>query len=142
MLAGIEIANAHLVAREKLTWFLEQVALTDNVDGLCKRIRAERVNLTRVKARYLCMRDEAEVPLSSLPAAITVEPGDLRIRCGTVEELVAHMVAISQAMQDDPLAFQARFELVRAEGWSAEAEDARYIKAEIERMKASSTPAD
>ena len=136
-LLGTErIGSGVMVQRETLYQFLDQVGESEDVTALCARIRAERENLSRVKSRYLLVRDEHEVPVASLPVSIRVEPGLVSIAAATVEELCQQLCQLSQAMRDDPLAFEARFEAGRKPVRSAEAEDARWIAGEIERMKA------
>lgn len=139
MLATSPIGTAHLVSRDALEAFLEQVASAEAVPAVCDRIRAERANLTRVKARFLLPRDQLEVMIASLPDSVTIEPGQLTIRYATIEELVARLLQVSQSMQDDPVAFQARCEPPPMR-LSAEAQDARYIAAEIERMRNAEMP--
>jgi hypothetical protein len=136
MVATESVGVAHLVGRERLSTFLEGVSETADVAGLCEKIRADRENLTRVKARYLCLRDEAEVPFASLPRSIVIVPGRLEICFDTVENLVAQLVTLGQAMVDDPLGFQAACEIQWQPEESAEARDARFIQSEIERMDA------
>ena len=135
LLATERIGTAHMVSREELARFLDRVTEAEDVAELCGKIRDERANLTRVKARYLLARDEHEVPVASLPEAIQLEPGQLTVRFESIEELCERLLQISQAMKDDPIAFEARCE-VRKPVLSAEAEEARFIDAEIERMKA------
>jgi hypothetical protein len=140
LLATEPVGTAHLVAREKLASFLEAVSETEDVPGLCQKIRAERKNLTRVRARYLCLRDEAEVPFASLSASIMLRPGQLVIRFDNLEYLVRQLIILSQAMKDDPLAFEKACEPERQQQLSAEALDGLYIQAEIERMKNAKKP--
>ena len=124
------VGTSHLVSREKLSSFLEAVAETDDVPALCARLRAERGNLTRVKARFMWLRDDSETPLISLPAAIALEPGRLEIRFERVEELVAHLGLLSAAMKDDPEAFERASEIRRPEYESPDARFLRMLEAE------------
>jgi hypothetical protein len=134
LVATEPMGTYHLAARERLQSFLEAVHEADDVAALCNQLRAERENLTRVKARFMQFRDRHRVPLCSLPDSIVIEHGLLAIRADTVEELCARLVTLSQVMSDEPLEFQQAFETPRREEESAEARDARWIAEEIERM--------
>lgn len=138
LLATERIGGVHVVQREVLGRFLEQVAETEDVAALVAELREERGNLSRAKARYLLVRDAPEVAVTSLPVSIRLEPGTLRIDFGSLEELVERLALLAQAMQDDPVAFELRCETAKKPAQSAEAEDARMIAAEIEEMKAAS----
>ena len=131
LIATERLGAAHLVARERLSGFLEAVSEAKDVAGLVAQIRHRRENLSRAKSRFMWFRDDSEVSLGSLPAGVSLDPGRLEVRFRTVEELVAHLGAIAAAMQDDPAAFEQRCEPRRAE----ESPDAAFLRrAEAEKV--------
>lgn len=134
MIATESVGGLHLVGRESLSTFLESVSGTEDVAKLCAKTRAKRRKLTRIQGRYLCLRDEPEVAVASLPESIVLERGRLDIHFDTIEELVGQLIILGHAMKDDPLGFVQACESPRQEELSAEARDARYIQAEIARM--------
>ena len=132
LLATEPIGTSHVVAREILANFLDQVRDAENVPALCERIRGARENLTRAKARYMVLRDELEVPAYSLPRGVRLEPGCLTVRFESVEEMCASLHRLALAMQDDPLAIEALCEPEKQV--SAEAQEARWYREETERL--------
>jgi hypothetical protein len=110
---GTQIGNAWAVDRRELIKALERIQRGDDFEWDHRRRRrvAEVLEQARREhpARHVQIRVPAETrfrTLGSLPSTIQIAPGELRIKFGTLEELLTYLLDVAQAMTNDFESFE------------------------------------
>lgn len=101
LLPTVPIGKAHLVEREALVSFLDQVHEADDPIALMDRLRRERAAPTRKKLRFLIPRDAEPGDLASLPLHVHLTRGHLALSFQTLEELGESLFAIARLLEGD-----------------------------------------
>ena len=132
MLPTVQIGNSRLVDREVLASFLDRVRDADNTTRLFDQIRAEKAQVSRRKPRSIVRRDLDPIGISSLPKAITLQPGRMEVRFTTVEQLAEAMLMLARVLESEGEQFAVEFE-VREEPKSTEkAQNVTAVLRELE----------
>ncbi|MDQ2842277.1 MAG: hypothetical protein M3Y72_14785 [Acidobacteriota bacterium] len=112
------VGNAWAIKRERLIEALETIQRGDDFgwDHQRRRRVAEVLQEARRQhpARQVEIHVQAEThfrTLGSLPSAIQIAPGELRIQFRTLEELLTHLVDVAQAMTNDFGSFEELIEI-------------------------------
>ncbi len=102
------IGNAWAIKRERLIEALETIQRGDDFEWDHRRRRRVADVLEQARREYPTRQIKIPVPpetrlrkLGSLPSAIQVSPGELRIQFRTLEELLTHLVDVAQALAND-----------------------------------------
>ena len=110
MLPTVQVGTSRLVDREVLLGFLGRVRDAEDIPKLFEEIRTETVAVSRRKPRSLVRRDLDPIGIASLPSSITLSPGRMEVRFGTVEELAEAMYALARVLESEGEEFERRFE--------------------------------
>lgn len=102
------IGNAWAIQRERLIEALQAIQRGDDFEwDYCRRRRVAEV-LDQARREHPARQVEIRVPaetrfrtLASLPSAIQIAPGELRIQFGVLEELLTRLLDVAQAMTND-----------------------------------------
>ncbi len=107
------IGNAWAIQRERLIEALQTVQRGDNFEWDHRRRRRVAAVLEQARREYPARQVEIRVPaetrfrtLASLPSAIQIAPGELRIQFGMLEELLTHLLDVAQALTNDFESFE------------------------------------
>lgn len=110
MLPTLQVGTSRLLEREALAAFLERVREAEDVAALFDALRTEKAQVSRRKPRSLVRRDLAPVSIASLPASITLRPGQMEVRFRTVVELAEAMYALARVLENEGDEFAKTFE--------------------------------
>lgn len=123
LLPTVRIGKSLLVEREALAVFLG--GLADAVDPAAElaSVRSQgKPPTVRRKLRDLVPTD-ISAALTELPPNVTLQPGSLSVRFGTVEELAASLWQLAALLDQDLEGFARRYEPVREMDSREAAED-------------------
>jgi hypothetical protein len=95
------VGTSHLIEREALAHFLDQIHAADNPSAALEAIRQQKQSVSRRKIRSLVRKNTEPVTLASLPPNLRLRPGCLEVTFNTIEELAQTMYALAQAMETD-----------------------------------------
>ncbi len=130
------LGSAQLVEREALMEFLRKVQAAEDVPALMAELRTHKPTPSRRKIRFLIQKDAEPPTPAALPAGLTLERGRAEIHFKTLEEFAATLMRIAQWLHTDPDGFAGEYEPLSEPGApSPEAEEARFIATEIERLR-------
>jgi hypothetical protein len=136
MLCDLRIGSSHLVERETLQKFLQQVSEEENIAAVCLRQRTAKETVSRKKARSLVRRDLDPVGLTALPDWIRLTPGKLAIDFRTTEQLGEGMLMLARILESDGDEFASRYEPPGQPGLAPEEfADVRVLFEELEAME-------
>ena len=110
MLPTVQVGTSRLVDREVLLGFLGRVRDADDTAKLFEEVRTETAAVSRRKPRSLVRRDLEPIGIGSLPPSITLSPGLMEVRFGTVEELAEAMYALARVLEAEGEEFAAHYE--------------------------------
>ena len=136
LLPTVPVGSAHLVEREALLAFLEGVQDAEDVPGYMERLRTKPAPPVRRKLRSLVRADLPPVDLTSLPLNLTLEPGRLEVRFGTLEELAEAMLTVARLLEGDGERFAKLYEPRAEVPEAGESADLRTMWEELEEMEA------
>lgn len=141
LLPTVPIGTTHLVDRQVLLGFLEQVHEADDVHALFEQLRQERAAPSRKKLRSLVRRDTVPLSLSSLPESIGLSRGRLEVSFRSLEQLAEAMYAIARLLEDEGDAFAQAFEpeAPPPKDEQESRDELREMYAELEAMTAERT---
>lgn len=132
LLPTVAIGTSKLVPRDALARFLEAVQASDDVPALLERMSLERRAAARRRRKYLVAPVEPG-GMRALPDSITIEPGRLEVRFGSVREMCEALYALVQVAECE------EFERLYSPERPAEREDpgreVREMFAELRRLE-------
>ena len=107
------IGNAWAIQRERLIEALQAIQRGDDFKWDYRRRRRIADVLEQARREHPARQFEIRVPaetlfrtLGSLPSAIQIAPGELRIQFRKLEELLTHLLDVAQAMTNDFESFE------------------------------------
>ncbi|MDQ2833430.1 MAG: hypothetical protein M3Y50_06700 [Acidobacteriota bacterium] len=107
------IGNAWAIQRERLIAALKTIQGGDDFEWDHRRRRRVADVLEQARREHPARQVEIRLPaetrfrtLASLPSAIQLAPGELRIQFGMLEELLTHLVDVAQALTNDFESFE------------------------------------
>lgn len=106
------VGKAHLVEREALAHFLDQVHEAGDTIALFARLRRENAPTTRRKLRALVRRDAEPSTLDSLPPNVALTPGDLHIAFQSLQDLAEALGSVARLLEGDLDELGRRIEVV------------------------------
>ncbi len=135
LLPSVPIGKAHVVEREALVSFLDQVHEAPDIIALFEQIRREKAGVSRRKLRGLVRRDFETADLASLPQSIGLSRGRLEVSFRSVEELAEAMFFLARLLDHNLDAFAQAFEPERSPPEPGDAAEIRSMFAELEDME-------
>ena len=136
-LPTVQVGTSHLVEREALLGLLEAVQQADDPAAVLTAARVRRAGPARRTLRQLVPDDRPHTTWETLPASLTLGPGEVRVTFARVEELAAALAALASLLDRDLEDFAERFEL-RSEAVPDEKgrQDVDALFAELKQMEA------
>jgi hypothetical protein len=136
LMPTVPVGTSRLVDREVLAGFLDRVREAEDVPRLLEQIRQEKSKSSRRKVRNLVRREFDPIDLDSLPESLALSRGRIEISFRTVEQLAQDLFKIAQVLTEDVEEFVRRFEPEPPPIEIDDANEVRYLFAELERMEA------
>ena len=137
-LPTVRVGTSHLVERDALVALLDRVQQADDPATVLTSSRVRRGTPTGRTLRQLVPDDRPHTTWETLPASLTLAPGEVRVTFASVEELAAALAALASLLDRELEAFAERFE-PRAQEEPAsmvECEDAEALLRELEWLEA------
>ena len=136
-LPTVQIGTSYLVERDALLALLDAVQQADDPAAVLTSARNRRSTPAPRTLRQLLPDDRPPTTWETLPASLTLVPGEVRVTFASVEELAAALAALASLLDRDLEAFAERFEpRVREEPASIEeCEDAEALVRELELLE-------
>ena len=138
-LPTVQVGTSYLVERDALLALLDAVHEADDPAAVLTAARDRRNSPARRTLRQLVPNDRPHSAWETLPASLTLAPGEVRLTFTRVEELAAALAALASLLDRELEAFADRFE-PRGQEESAsmeECEDAEALVRELELLERS-----
>jgi hypothetical protein len=135
LLPTTAVGTSHLVEREALANFLDQVHAAEIPSTAIESIRSHKPGVSRRKIRTLVRRDNDPVTLASLPSNLVLSTGHLEVSFNTIEELAQSMYALARAIEADGDELARRFEKPTAHLEESDSEDFASMMKELEALE-------
>ena len=132
----IGIGRSRLVERDHLLSFLEQVREAGDPAQVIERARSQRAAPSRRTLRQLVAYDEAPATWETLPASLTLSPGQVVIQFDRIEDLARSLLALASLLDQDLEEFANRYELRPLVQPTEGAEDVVAMFKELEAIEA------
>lgn len=136
LLPTVPVGTAHLVDREVLLNFLEQVHEAEDVHALFERLRLEKGATPRRKIRSLVRQDLEPVSLTSLPDSIGLSRGRLEVSFRSVDELAQAMLTLARILENEGDVFAQLYEPEQPPAIDNDVEELRQTFRRLEAMEA------
>ena len=110
LLPTTAVGTGHLVSRESLLTFLEQVRDTEDTSALFDQLRQQRPKASRKKIRSFVQADFTPASFASLPNRVNLSPGHLHVSFQSIDELAESLMKIAQLLAEDAECFADHYE--------------------------------
>jgi hypothetical protein len=137
LLPTTAVGTSHLVEREALANFLDQVHAAEVPSTAIELIRSHKPGVSRRKIRTLVRRDNDPMTLASLPSNLVLSAGHLEVSFNTIEELAQTMYSLAQIIEADGDELARVYEPAPEEAknrYSSEIEELFSELAELEKL--------
>ncbi len=136
LLPTVPVGTAHLVDREILLKFLEQVHEAGDVHALFDQLRLEKGAASRRKIRSLVRRDLEPVGLTSLPESIGLSRGRLKVSFSSIEQLAEAMLTLARILENEGDVFADLYEPEKPLPIDNDVEELRSMFRRLEELEA------
>ncbi len=138
-LPTVQVGTSYLVERDALLALLDAVHEADDPAAVLTAARVRSVAPARRTLRQLVPNDRPHTTWETLPASLTLAPGEVRVTFTRVEELAAALAALASLLDRELEAFAERFEPRGPEKSASmeECEDAEALVRELELLERS-----
>ena len=111
------VGGTHFVDRASLLGFLDQMVAADSFAEALRSKHESAEPVARAGSLRLSLpEDLRRVTLKDLPASVTLNPGEIRVRGENAEQLLEGLVVLAQVMQNDLESVRMRLDPPSAEG--------------------------
>lgn len=135
-LPTVQVGTSYLVERDALLALLDAVRQAD--DPAAVLTSARKRSPARRTLRQLVAEDRPPATWETLPASLTLAPGEVRVSFSRVEELAAALAALASLLDQELEAFADRFEPRQQEAaYMEDRADAEALMRELELLERS-----
>ncbi len=140
-LPTLGIGTSHLAARDDLLALLDAMRDADDPAAVLAlaQTKARAPAPSRRSLRQLLPADLPPAGWETLPAALTLAPGEVKITFTRVEELAAALAALASLLEHELEVFAERFEVRQEPPSIDEQEDAEALLRELRLLEAGSS---